>query len=214
VSCSGGSSSNWEVQLGLPFEGSVTPVSADVSADLKRADAVSVSVDGWAMDELKEGPYETMIRSNDALQDEFVQADRVIVENAVRIAGLAAFGRLNGQAKEVSFASAKTAPRLLDERAMALSDMTIRNAAVQSIQEAAVSAHPQEVAVVPPIADAIAVKRSVPNITVTDGVVALKGTVKDEATRTNFARAMAKTPGVRGVTNGLILADRPDAQAH
>jgi len=90
VSCSGDSSANWEVQLGLPFEGSVTPVSADLSADLKRADVVSVSVNSWAMDELKEGPYETMIRSNDALQDEFVQADRVIVENAVRIAGFSA----------------------------------------------------------------------------------------------------------------------------
>jgi hypothetical protein len=90
VTCSGNSAASWEVHLGLPFEGSVTPVSGDVSADLKRADTVSVTVNGWALDELKEGPYESMIRSNDALQDEFTATDRVIVENAVRIAGFSA----------------------------------------------------------------------------------------------------------------------------
>ncbi len=90
VSCGGNSASKWEVQLGLQFDGSVAPVSADVSLDLKRADNVTVSVTGFAIDELKEGPYETMIRADDALQDEFTAADRVIVENAVRIEGFSA----------------------------------------------------------------------------------------------------------------------------
>jgi hypothetical protein len=90
VSCGGDSASSWEVQLGLPFDGTVAPVSADVSADLKRADGVTVSVTGYAVDELKEGPYETMIRADDALQDEFTAPDRVIVENAVRIEGFSA----------------------------------------------------------------------------------------------------------------------------
>lgn len=267
VSCGGDSSANWEVQLGLPFEGSVTPVSADVSADLKRADAVSVSVNGWAVDELKEGPYETMIRSNDALQDESVQSDRVIVENAVRIEGfsanfkfsksvadelkgkyagkliavqegahlrsqwssdttltmktpdtfyiLAAFGRLKGQSKAESFSAAKGAPHLLNERPMALSDMTIRAAAVQKIQEAAVgSSQPEEVAVVPAVPGATVAKRAFPNITVTDGVVAVQGTVKDDAARVNFAKAIAKAPGVRGISNQLALGPERPTEAH
>jgi len=126
---------------------------------------------------------------------------------------LAAFGRLKGQPNAESFSAAKAAPRLLSERAMALSDMTIRAAAVQKIQEAAVGVQPEEVAVVPPIPGTVAVKCYFPNITVTDGVVAVKGTVKDDAVRTNFAKAIAKAPGVRSVSNELVLkADRPGTQ--
>ncbi|HEY6769698.1 MAG TPA: BON domain-containing protein [Candidatus Sulfotelmatobacter sp.] len=90
VACDGSSASTWDVKLGLPFEGTVTPLSADVSTDLKRADSVTVTVNGWAIDELKEGPFESFIRANNALQDEFSSPDRVVVENAVRIAGFSA----------------------------------------------------------------------------------------------------------------------------
>jgi hypothetical protein len=89
VSCKGSSSSNWQIKFGLPFESAVTPVSADVGSDLRRADNVTVSVNGWAVDELKEGLYEQLIQ-NSAMKGEFSTSDRLVVENAYRIIGFSA----------------------------------------------------------------------------------------------------------------------------
>lgn len=89
VSCKGSSSSNWQIKFGLPFESAVTPVSADVESDLRRADNVMVSVNGWAVDDLKEGPYEHLIQ-NSAMKGEFSTSDRLVVENAYRIIGFSA----------------------------------------------------------------------------------------------------------------------------
>jgi hypothetical protein len=89
VSCKGSSSSNWQIKFGLPFESAVTPVSADVESDLRRADNVTVSVNGWAVDDLKEGPYEHLIQ-NSAMKGEFSTPDRLVVENAYRIIGFSA----------------------------------------------------------------------------------------------------------------------------
>lgn len=264
VSCGGDSTSKWEVQLGLPFDGTVAPVSADVSADLKRADGVTVSVTSYAVDELKEGPYETMIREDDALQDEFTAPDRVIVENAVRIEGfsakftfsksiaeqlkgkytsklvalqganlqsqwsddttltmktpgtfylLAAFGKLTGTSNKEGFSAVKEGakqPILLSERKTALNDMQIRTAALQNIQAAqklrgaGINKPAEEVAVVPPTTNAASPKRTFPNIVVTDGVVTLKGAVKDAATQKQFLMDVQHAPGVRGVTNEIV----------
>ena len=87
---------------------------------------------------------------------------------------------------------------------MALQESASGLHAVQKIQEAAVKPR-QEVAVVPSTTDASPIKRSFPNLMVTDGVVTLKGTVKDDAGRRNFFMTMEKTPGVRSVTNQLVL---------
>ncbi len=89
VSCKGNSSSEWQIKFGLPFESGVTPVSADVGSDLRRADKVTVKVDGWAIDDLKEGAYETLIQ-NSAMKGEFSTPDRLVVENAYRIIGFSA----------------------------------------------------------------------------------------------------------------------------
>jgi len=269
VSCGGDSTSTWEVQLGLPFDGTVAPVSADVSADLKRADGVTVSVTSYAVDELKEGPYETMIRADDALQDEFTAPDRVIVENAVRIEGfsasfkfsksiaeqlkgkytgkvvalqganlesqwsddttltmktpgtfylLAAFGKLTGTSNKEGFSAVKEgakSPSLLSERKTALKDMEIRTAALQSIQVAqklrgaGINKPAEEVAVVAPTATAAATKRTFPNIVVTNGVVTLKGAVKDPATQKQFLMDVQHAPGVRGVANEIVAKPNP-----
>lgn len=269
VSCGGDSTSTWEVKLGLPFDGTVAPVSADVSADLKRADGVTVSVTSYAVDELKEGPYETMIRADDALQDEFTAPDRVIVENAVRIEGfsanfkfskgiaeqlkgkytgklvalqganlesqwsddttltmktpgtfylLAAFGKLTGTAKKVGFSVVKEGskpPSLLSERTTALHDMQIRTAAVESIQAAqklrgaGINTPAEEVAVVAPTPTSAVPKRTFPNIVVTDGVVTLKGAVKDPATQKQFLMDVQRAPGVRGVANEIVTKPNP-----
>ena len=269
VSCGGDSTSSWEVKLGLPFDGTVAPVSADVSADLKRADGVTVSVTSYAVDELKEGPYETMVRADDALQDEFTAPDRVIVENAVRIEGfsanfrfsksvaeqlkgkytsklvalhganlesrwsddttltmktagtfylLAAFGKLTGTTNKEGFSPLKEGakpPSLLSERKTALNDMQIRTAALQSIQAAqklrgaGINKPAEEVAVVAPTATTAAPKRTFPNIVVTNGVVTLKGAVKDPAIQKQFLMDVQHAPGVRGVANEIVAKPNP-----
>lgn len=269
VSCGGDSTSAWEVQLGLPFDGTVAPVSADVSADLKRADGITVSVTSYAVDELKEGPYESLIRSDDALQDEFTASDRVIVENAVRIEGfsatfkfskniadqlkgkytgklvalqganleshwsddttltmktpgtfylLAAFGRLTGTSNKEGFSAVRKgakSPSLLSERKTALNDMQIRTAAVQSIEVAqklrgaGIDKPAEEVAVVAPTATAAVQKRTFPNVVVTDGVVTLKGAVKDPTAQKQFLMDVQHARGVRGVTNEIVAKPNP-----
>jgi hypothetical protein len=89
---------------------------------------------------------------------------------------------------------------------MALADRQIRAAAVQKIQAATVGKPPEEVAVVPPTSDAVPVMRKFPGIVVTDGVVSIKGAVKDDAARNEFFKTIQKTPGVRSVSNELVLA--------
>ncbi len=89
VSCKGNSSSEWQIRFGLPFESGLTPVSAEIGSDLRRADKVTVKVDGWAVDDLKEAAYETLIR-NSAMKGELSTPDRLFVENAYRITGFSA----------------------------------------------------------------------------------------------------------------------------
>lgn len=88
VGCQGSANSQWAVNLGLPFESSTTPLKLDVSADLKRARKVSVTITGYAMDELKEGPYEDLIRNNPRLIQNLESF--VIASNAIRITGFTA----------------------------------------------------------------------------------------------------------------------------
>jgi hypothetical protein len=242
VTCQGNTDSGWQLQLGLPFEGAVTPVSGDVRADLKKAESVKVNVGGWSIDELKEALFERMIRDNESLRDEFESPDRVVVENAVKVSGfsadfkfsksladqlkakysgkevslqngarlasqftadttltmsssnafyiLAAFGRMNRRPGGVVFASAKETPRLLDERPAAVMDMQIRTAAARSIQQAVQKKTPNA-------------SFLMPSISVTQGVVTLKGPVEDRALRMIIDHAAEQTSGVRKVEDRM-----------
>ena len=87
TSCQGETSSEWKLKPSLAFESQATPISAELSADLNRAKSVTVSVDKWAMDLIKEGPFEKWIKSNKDYSDDLKQQDRLVLEKAVRVIG-------------------------------------------------------------------------------------------------------------------------------
>jgi hypothetical protein len=130
---------------------------------------------------------------------------------------LAAFGRLTGAPNKVAFSAIEQGakpPSLISERKSALADREIRAAAIENIRAAqklrgaGTAKPPEEVAVVAPTTDA-APKRTFPNIVVTDGVVTLKGAVKDPATQKRFLMDVQHVPGVRGVTNEIVTKANP-----
>jgi BON domain len=88
VGCQGMAATKWSIGVGLPFESEATPLKAEVSADLKRARDVNVAIDGYAMDELKEGLFEEVIRSNPRLSQN--PSSFVIAANAIRVTGFSA----------------------------------------------------------------------------------------------------------------------------
>jgi len=93
ASCSGNSSSGWNLGVGLPFSTGLLPLSADLEGSLKGANRVIVSVNGYAVDELKETPWKSAFRKLGARNDyahELAQPNRVIAENVVKISGLRA----------------------------------------------------------------------------------------------------------------------------
>jgi hypothetical protein len=88
VSCQGDATSDWSIKVGLPFESSAIALKADVSADLKMARNVKVAITAYAMDELKEGLFEDVIRNNPRLNQ--TPGVFVIAENAIRVNGFSA----------------------------------------------------------------------------------------------------------------------------
>ena len=88
VGCQGSANSSWDLKLGLPFESSAISLKADVSGDLKKASDITVAITGYEMDELKEGLFEDIIRSNPRLSQN--PASFVIASNAIRVTGFSA----------------------------------------------------------------------------------------------------------------------------
>jgi nucleoid-associated protein YgaU len=89
--CDSSTSAEWQVKTTLPFEGQATPLSGQLSDDLKKADKITVKIKGWQLDVLKEGPFETLMGALKApFSEEFKKPNRVVAENAVRVQGFAA----------------------------------------------------------------------------------------------------------------------------
>jgi len=88
ATCAGNASSSWDLKIGLPF--STGPISADIAAVLGRAKRVVVSVDGYAVDMLKETNWKRAFRSlgpEDDYLKEVNQEGRVLAENVVKVTG-------------------------------------------------------------------------------------------------------------------------------
>jgi hypothetical protein len=91
--CSGKTASKWSLHLRLPFSTGLTPVSVDIDSELGKANSVSVSVKGFAIDALKETVWKDKFRALDQqspYKAELMQPTRIVAENAVKVTGLKA----------------------------------------------------------------------------------------------------------------------------
>jgi hypothetical protein len=93
ASCSGSSSSKWDLKLGLPFSTGATPLTLDIGALLGQAKNVTVSVTGYALDDLAETNWKQAfagLPADNPYSKELHQPDRLLAENAVKVTGLKA----------------------------------------------------------------------------------------------------------------------------
>jgi len=94
AACVGASSTKWNLKFGLPF--TTRAVAVDLSALLGSAKSVTVSITGWAVDELRETAWKEAfrkLRSSDAgnpYVQELGQAQRILAMNTVKVTGLKA----------------------------------------------------------------------------------------------------------------------------
>lgn len=92
--CTGGRSTRWNLNLGLPFVGKIFGLTG-IEADLRRARRATVTAENVALDVLKEVQFEQAIKAlaaknpNDPfLKDLLENPDRLLITKAYRITGL------------------------------------------------------------------------------------------------------------------------------
>jgi hypothetical protein len=91
--CSGDSTSNWNLKLGLPISTGTTPLALDIAAALKRASKVTVSVTGFSVDLLKEVPWEEKVQAlgpDSPYVKRLHASDGIVASNVLKVAGLKA----------------------------------------------------------------------------------------------------------------------------
>jgi len=94
--CVGKASSNWNLRFGLPFSTPINSLAANIAAILGRAKSVTVSVDGFGMDVLKEVPWREAFRrlgasgSSNVYYSVLFEDGSVLAENVVKVRGLKA----------------------------------------------------------------------------------------------------------------------------
>jgi hypothetical protein len=93
VGCYGSSSSKWDIKLGLPFSTGATALTLNIGALLGQAKSVTVSVTGFAIDDLVETNWKQAfagLPADNAYYKEIQQTGRLVAENAVKVTGLKA----------------------------------------------------------------------------------------------------------------------------
>jgi hypothetical protein len=92
-SCSGNSSTDWNLTAGLPFSMSSGALSADLAATLQRARTVTVSVTSYSVDVLNESQWKAAfapLPPSNIYKAALVQPGGLLAENVVRVTGLKA----------------------------------------------------------------------------------------------------------------------------
>jgi hypothetical protein len=93
AACLGSSTSGWNIKLGLPFSTGATPFSLDIGALLGQAKKVTVSISGFALDDLKETDWKVAFKGlapDNPYAKELLQDNRVVAENVVKVTGFKA----------------------------------------------------------------------------------------------------------------------------
>lgn len=88
--CSGMQSTSWEVKGDLPFQGGSTPISGELSTDLKKASSINVKVKNWRDVDLKEGVWKQMVGAltNDSQKTDILADNRYLQETSIQVKGL------------------------------------------------------------------------------------------------------------------------------
>jgi hypothetical protein len=98
-SCNGSSSTKWNLSVGLPFTLSSTTLAGELSTVLSHAHQVDVSIKEFAVDNLKELPFLEAFKTlptDNAYRKDLAEDDRIVAENVVKVAGLKAVFKFNG----------------------------------------------------------------------------------------------------------------------
>lgn len=93
ASCTGNSTSRWNIRLGLPFSTGATPLSLNIGAILGGAHDVSVSVKGYAVDALDESQWKkafSALGPDNGFYKDALGPNRLLAENSVKVTGFIA----------------------------------------------------------------------------------------------------------------------------
>jgi len=93
ATCSGSDSHEWLLEPAVLLSSNTLPLAADLTGELKRADAVSVRVNEWRLDRLNELAYESWLAADSGMYAADVldhAADRRVMKSAVLVKGFAA----------------------------------------------------------------------------------------------------------------------------
>lgn len=89
ANCKGTTKTSWSLKPSLLVEMEAAPVTGDLAIDLNKARNVTVGVNSWSLDQIKEGPFETWLRRNP--ENEYVAdatgESRLVMVRAVRVIG-------------------------------------------------------------------------------------------------------------------------------
>jgi hypothetical protein len=93
AACLGSATSSWNIKLGLPFSTGATPLTLDIGVLLGQAKKVTVSISGFALDDIKETEWKEAFKGlapDSPYAKEILQDNRVVAENAVKVTGFKA----------------------------------------------------------------------------------------------------------------------------
>jgi hypothetical protein len=93
AACLGSATSSWNIKLGLPFSTGATPLTLDIGALLGQAKKVTVSISGFALDDIKETLWKEAFKGlapDNPYAKEILQDNRVVAENAIKVTGFKA----------------------------------------------------------------------------------------------------------------------------
>jgi len=88
-SCNGAQLSSTASGVAATFESSLSPIDAELSADLKAASNINMKVDSCAWDEIKEKAYENYIMQpiNSEYYEDLERSNRYVLSRALRVHG-------------------------------------------------------------------------------------------------------------------------------
>jgi hypothetical protein len=91
ATCQGTSSVTMKLNANVDLQKVVPTLDASAAADLSSAEQVTVSVNAWRWDLVKEGPFEQAIKAAPAdIRDDLKQPDRFVMVKGLTVSGLSA----------------------------------------------------------------------------------------------------------------------------
>lgn len=89
ASCRGTAKSTWTLKPSVLIQSQLAPANGSLGVDVDRAKSATVSVNSWALDQIKEGPFEEWLKTHPqaGYVDDVGRKSRLFMERAVRLLG-------------------------------------------------------------------------------------------------------------------------------